>query len=213
MQAVTRERVTARSAIHLGVTSAIMACLVGFACAHAPSAAPVLHRQNCVPSVQGPPDRGDTTFLGARAAWVAAARRVPGGYGGWRQASDRWVLRLVDTSAARAAKAAIIQERAVLDANGTIDTAAMRAAPVEKVRWSVPQLYDWLGHIRGPLISASRTQTLNLVSLGVLEVDNQLSIEVASRTDQVRLEGVLADMAVPCNLVLLRVGPPYHTQQ
>jgi hypothetical protein len=128
--------------------------------------------------------------------WADLARRVPGGFAGVLYVDGRPVLMLTDPTQAEAAKNALAHELGGFD---------VRGAEVRKARWDFAQLVDWYNYL------ASRTpvwQTPGLTSGDKNEGINRISYGVADEAARDRLLRTLADVELPCDLIVVEVTGP-----
>ncbi|HEU4628625.1 MAG TPA: hypothetical protein VFS08_02740, partial [Gemmatimonadaceae bacterium] len=178
----------------------------------------------CVPEVREPPVipsdslGGSMLHLGIESNPVVAslARTVPGGWGGFTtDSSGRLLVRLVDTTRAEAALAALRrlwQDSASVSGTGSDSYARWHApmlptARVVPVRFSMAQLFGWMTYITWELHS-TRNGPVELRGWGLDDRRNSLIYVATDSVAQRHLEDVLGALGLPCGLVRTSWGPP-----
>jgi hypothetical protein len=126
-------------------------------------------------------------------SWAAAARVVPGGFGGVIIRDGSFTFFLVDTTQHQAAASA-------LDARGVSPGVNWATAKVLPARWDFAQLYDWQRYLAGHI------RTVRIITSDIDEAENRLYYGVTTGIARQELESALATLDVPCNLVAIETG-------
>ena len=127
--------------------------------------------------------------------WADIAERVPGGFAGVLYSAGKPVLLLTRPEEAAAAKAAL---------SPLLEGFPVKDASVWPVRWDFVQLVDWYNYFnRQP-----RLWNLNVNSADKSEADNRIVYRITDSASLFRVRALLDSLAIPCDLVLLRIAAP-----
>lgn len=132
--------------------------------------------------------------------WAAAARDVPGGWGGVYKDGATLVLYLVDTTRLEDATAALVTL-------GILPGTDSRLVTARQGRWDFSQLHEWYRYLTPQLVHDD-----GFASAGIDEAHNRITYGVTDNAARTRFERVLAGLGVPCFLVALEVTGPIIAQ-
>lgn len=202
-----------------GVLMLICLCLSACRTAPAPAARPLLAPlSNCV-EVRGEPSTfppGTYTLGSPEREWVDATRGIPGGFADARgdAADRRLVLRLVDTTKAAQAKAALVElvrtrPEVVIVGISAAEIAGARVAPAQ---WTLAELYDWMRYTTtllgewGNQLPPGRRQPS---ALGIRPAANRLDLGFNSDEQRQSFDAFIAGRGLPCDLFIIEriTGP------
>jgi len=165
------------------------------------------------PARPSPVVRGDTlplpvaTFSTENRIMDAVSRQVPGGFGGIWLEGDRVVISLKDPSQAEAAREALA---ALMPTDphrvGPATPAQLRAARVEKARWSFSELFNWQA-VTNPAVDIG-PDVAGLTTTDLDEYANRISYGFLDEESMQRAAERLGALGLPCNLVTLHVTGP-----
>ena len=134
--------------------------------------------------------------------WAAAARRVPGGWGGYFFRNGRSTMYMLEPSLKEEALAALRLEGIYVGGDPVVLLG----------RWDFAQLYDWYRYLRPHLVAG-------VIETDVDESKNRLHYGVVDGGVRTAFEGTLAELGVPCHLVAISIQqipvaatPPGPTQ-
>ena len=130
--------------------------------------------------------------------WADIAASTPGGFAGVLRRNGMPVLVLARPAEAEAAKAALAP---------LLPDFPINDASVQPGRWDFAQLVDWYNYLmqRTPLWS------LNVTSGDKSESDNRIKYGVRDSASLYRVRALLDSLSVPCDLVMLEIGPAGRT--
>jgi hypothetical protein len=152
--------------------------------------------------------RGASELVGMQREWVEAARSIPGGFAGGRfdRTRGQWMLRLVDTAKAAEARAALATLMPAHAGVVGIPTTEVPRAGVEEVRWSLPELYDWMRYT-GVLLSqwSDEAPTPRHSGLGVSPGANRLTLGFTSEKERRSFDAFIAQKGVACELLIIEL--------
>lgn len=141
------------------------------------------------------------------AEWAGYARQVPGGFGGlyYATGTERQMgpltIRLVDPSQRTRALKSLVQlfrgkpeERLISELSGAV---------AKQARWDFAQLFDWRRYLDRHALGVQ-----GLTSADIDEVQNRIVYGVENEPARERLNKVLQQFDLPCDLVSTSIVPP-----
>jgi hypothetical protein len=166
----------------------------------------------CDPTARAAPAERLTSIVRTPTRYEQMARQVPGGFAGFRREESRpgWLLLLVDTAQASAARIFLLQVLTSGDADllpevKATDLTRARAVPVV---WSLAQLHDWLRVLTPTLLKAGPDSNLVVRGVGISPERNRLSVTVGDERSRAGVEKLLGRLNVPCRLVETEISGP-----
>lgn len=119
--------------------------------------------------------------------WADLATTVPGGFAGvFRDSAHTQILMLTEPAQASAAKQALAGKIGI----------SVQQATVRQARWNFAQLVDWFNYVLprlgGVPVTADKDEAINRIRFSVT------SIELRDR-----VVGALAQLALPCDLIVV----------
>lgn len=154
----------------------------------------------------------DTVSAPATSAWRASWKQIPGGFAGVRISpqTHKWVIMLVDTSKAAEARDTLLRLHSKKETrlSNTLTRGDLKAAGVERVRWSSTQLQSWMTFLTPILLQEAKDSGAVVHGFGVNAAQNALAAYVADERSREIVTRVLGRKSIPCNLLVIGIGQP-----